>query len=79
MVDESALIKALKQGIIAGVAIDVFTNEPYNGPLCQCENVVLTCHMGASTKESRCRMELEATQELIRFHSGEKLINEVLF
>ena len=69
----------VKQGIIAGVAIDVFTNEPYNGPLCQCENVVLTCHMGASTKESRCRMELEATQELIRFHSGEKLINEVLF
>jgi len=79
VVDETALIKALKQGIIAGSAIDVFENEPYNGPLCECDNVVLTCHMGASTKKSRCMMEMEATQEIIRFHNGNKMVNEVLF
>lgn len=79
VVDETALIKALKQGIIAGAAIDVFENEPYNGPLCDCENVVLTCHMGASTQKSRYMMEMEATQEVIRFHKGNKMANEVLF
>jgi len=79
VVDETALVKALEQGTIAGAAIDVFENEPYSGPLCDCENVVLTCHMGASTKQSRYMMEMEATQEVIRFHKGNKMENEVLF
>jgi D-3-phosphoglycerate dehydrogenase len=79
VVDESALLAALEQGIIAGAAIDVFENEPYTGPLSQCESALLTCHMGASTIESRQKMELEATEELIRYNHGEKLKNEVIF
>lgn len=79
VVDESALVAALQQGMIAGAAVDVFENEPYDGPLNQCETAVLTCHMGASTKESRQRMELEATDEIIRYNRNEKLINEVFF
>ncbi|UGV40298.1 phosphoglycerate dehydrogenase [Methanococcoides orientis] len=79
VVDELALLSALEEGMIAGAAIDVFENEPYDGPLSQCESVVLTCHMGASTRESRQRMELEATEEIIRYNCNEKLKNEVLF
>jgi D-3-phosphoglycerate dehydrogenase len=79
VVDEQALVNALQQEIISGAAIDVFEDEPYDGPLCQCDKAVLTCHMGASTKESRKRMELEATEEVIRYNRGDTLQNEVLF
>ncbi len=79
IVDESALINALDEKIISGAAIDVYENEPYEGPLCECETAVLTCHMGASTKESRQMMELEATEEIIRYNRNENLKNEVFF
>ena len=79
VIDKLALIQALQQKTIAGAAIDVFENEPYDGRLCQYENTVLTCHMGASTKESRYQMELEAVQEIIRFNCVEELLNEIVF
>lgn len=79
IVDESALINALNKKMIAGAAIDVYETEPYEGPLSKCETAVLTCHMGASTKESRQMMELEATEEIVRYNRNEILKNEVLF
>jgi len=71
IVDESALYKALIKGTIAGAAIDVFQTEPYSGPLCELENVVLTAHSGSCSTEARYLMEFGAAQEVIRFLNGE--------
>ena len=77
IVDEAALADALNGGRLAGAAIDVFENEPYQGPLTQCENAVLTCHMGAMTRDCRLRMELLAAQEAIRFAAGQGFLSPV--
>jgi D-3-phosphoglycerate dehydrogenase len=71
IVDEDALGRALQRGTIRAAALDVFADEPYAGPLSQLPNVLLTCHMGSMTADCRARMEIEATQEAIRFLSGQ--------
>ncbi|MCP4652312.1 MAG: phosphoglycerate dehydrogenase [Candidatus Omnitrophica bacterium] len=71
-VDENALYDALKDGHLAGAGLDVFGQEPYKGKLCDIENIVLTPHVATLTKESRIQMELEATQNLIRFFETNK-------
>ena len=48
------------------VPVDVFEEEPYHGALLNCENMVLTSHIGSLAKESRQRMELEAAENLLR-------------
>lgn len=77
LVDESALIEALKRGKIAGAALDVFELEPYTGPLLQFDNVVLTCHMGSYAQEARIRMELEAVSNLIKGLREHRLVGGV--
>lgn len=73
MIDESDLAAALRDGRIAGAALDVFEREPYAGELTGLENCVLTCHMGSMSRDCRRRMEIEATMEVVRFFSGESL------
>lgn len=68
---------ALKEKIIAGAAVDVFEEEPYSGKLIELENCLLTCHMGASTIDSRTDMEVQAVEEAIRFKNKKALKNEV--
>lgn len=65
VVDEEALYDALKKGKLAGAAIDVYSQEPYNGPLCDLENIVLTPHLGSYAKEGKLKMEIDACQNLI--------------
>ncbi|HMB44555.1 MAG TPA: phosphoglycerate dehydrogenase [Candidatus Methanoperedens sp.] len=65
LIDEPALVEALKGGIIGGAGIDTFEDEPYKGNLIEFENVILTCHMGSSTIETRKQMELETVNNLI--------------
>ena len=77
IVNELDLYEALKEGVIAGAAVDVFEVEPYTGNLRELDNCVLTCHMGASTVDSRTDMEVQAVEEAIRFKSGQPLKNEV--
>jgi D-3-phosphoglycerate dehydrogenase len=77
IVNEHALYMALKEGVIAGAAVDVFENEPYAGELTQLDNCLLTCHMGASTIDSRSDMEIQAAEEAVRFSRGESMKNEV--
>ena len=63
--DEKALARSLKDGRLAGAALDVFKEEPYHGKLRELQNVVLTCHVGSYAKETRVEMELEAAKNLL--------------
>lgn len=65
VVDEKPLIKLLDSGHLAGAAIDVFSQEPYVGPLCQLDNVVLTPHIGSYAAEGKLQMEIDAVNNLI--------------
>lgn len=64
-VDEQALVAALKQKKLGGVWLDVFSQEPYAGPLSEFPEVLLTPHIGSYTKECRKQMEIEAVENLI--------------
>ena len=55
LVDEDALLDALRSGKVAGAALDVFSAEPYSGPLLELDNVVVTPHLAASTDEAQDR------------------------
>ncbi len=70
-VDEAALYQALKEGRIAGAALDVFEQEPYAGPLIECDNVILTSHIGSYATEARVEMETEAARNLIAGLKGQ--------
>lgn len=65
VVDEAALAEALSSGIVAGAALDVFSKEPYRGPLLKLENVILSPHVGSYAREARLRMEVDAVKNLI--------------
>lgn len=65
-VDEEALYDALQSKKIAGAALDVFSEEPYQGKLCGLENVILTPHIASSAKEGRAVMEMEAAKNLLK-------------
>lgn len=66
LIDEAALAEALNSGQLSAAALDVFEQEPYQGPLVKCENAILTSHIGSLAKESRLRMEIEAAENLLR-------------
>jgi D-3-phosphoglycerate dehydrogenase len=73
MINERDLAIALRSGRLGGAAIDVFEREPYSGELSTVERCLLTSHMGSMSQDCRFRMELEATEEAIRFLSGQSL------
>ncbi|HAT51101.1 MAG: hydroxyacid dehydrogenase [Nitrospirae bacterium] len=65
-VNEGALIAALDCGTVAGAWLDTFVTEPYSGPLCGYEQVLLTPHVASYTHEGRVRMECETVANLLR-------------
>lgn len=69
VLDEYALAEALKEGKIAGAAIDVYETEPpqKDHPLFGLENVVLTPHLGASTEEAQTAVSVEACKALVAY------------
>ena len=71
IVDEAALVDALKRRLIAGAALDVFEREPQVSPdLLTMENVVLLPHLGSATQETRVAMGLRALENLKAFFAG---------
>jgi D-3-phosphoglycerate dehydrogenase len=71
LVDEDALAEGLQEGRPGAAFIDTFEREPYDGPLKDLENVVLSPHIGSYAVECRTRMELESVRNLIHgFEDG---------
>ena len=72
-VDEAALVEALKSGIIAGAAMDVYEHEPQITPeLLSLPNVVLSPHTGTGTWEGRIAMCENVTDNIIAFVEGDE-------
>jgi D-3-phosphoglycerate dehydrogenase len=74
VIDHIALVKALKEGKIAGAALDVFHEEPLptDDPILELDNVILTPHIAAFTEEAREKLSITAAEEVIRVLKGEK-------
>ncbi|SHM26613.1 Phosphoglycerate dehydrogenase [Caldanaerovirga acetigignens] len=79
VVDEEALIKALKEGWIAGAALDVFEKEPLppESPLWEMPNVIITPHIAGSSDRYMERAMKVVNENLRRYLQGEPLINIV--
>jgi D-3-phosphoglycerate dehydrogenase len=72
IVDEQALYSALKEGRIAGAAVDVFASEPCtDSPLFELDNVVATPHLGASTDEAQEKAGISVARSVRLALSGE--------
>lgn len=66
LIDECALVEALSSGRVSAAALDTFEQEPYQGELSACSNIILTSHVGSLARESRQRMEIEAAENLLQ-------------
>jgi D-3-phosphoglycerate dehydrogenase / 2-oxoglutarate reductase len=73
VINESDLYDVLRSGHLSAAAIDVFDFEPYDGPLREISRCLLTAHMGSMSVDCRARMEIEATEEAVRFLTGKPL------
>ena len=79
VVDETALVQALKDERIGGAMLDVYEHyrlEPGHA-LFQFSNVILTPHLAAVTRESRARASIAAAEEMLRMLAGERPLNLV--
>lgn len=78
IVDEAALVEALKNNMIKGAALDVFENEPALAPgLADLENVILTPHIASATEETRQAMSALAAENIIAALEGKEPPNRV--
>jgi D-3-phosphoglycerate dehydrogenase len=76
IVDED-LIAALESGKVAGAALDVYSEEPYTGPLTQFDNVVVTPHLAASTDEAQDRAGVIVAEQVAAALEGGLVTNAV--
>ncbi len=76
LVDEQALYEALKEGKIAGAALDVYEQEPpQNSPLLELDNIVFTPHLGASTKEAQVAVSVEIARQAVKYLKTGEAVN----
>ncbi len=66
LIDETSLYKCLLENTIGGAALDVFSEEPYTGPLTKLDNCLLTPHIAPMTNNARARMEVSSVRNLIQ-------------
>lgn len=69
IVDEEALAAAIREGMVAGAALDVFAQEPPppDHPLLQLEQVICTPHLGAATDEAQVNVAIAIAQQVVNF------------
>jgi len=85
VVDIPALASALKDGQLAGAAVDVFPKEPaaleemFESPLRGLRNVILTPHIGGSTEEAQANIGNEVAEKLIRYSDNGSTLGAVNF
>jgi D-3-phosphoglycerate dehydrogenase / 2-oxoglutarate reductase len=77
LVDEEALIDALRSGKLAAAAVDVYAQEPYSGPLLELDNVVATPHLAASTEEAQDRAGMIVAEQVAAALEGALVTNAV--
>lgn len=78
VVDEEALVRAVRNGWIAGAALDVYEDEPELAPgLAQLDGVVLTPHIGSASRDTRGRMARIAASNALHHLRGERAPNVV--
>jgi D-3-phosphoglycerate dehydrogenase / 2-oxoglutarate reductase len=77
LVDEAALGDALRTGRVAGAALDVFPQEPYDGPLLGAPNIVVTPHLAASTDEAQDRAGIIVAEQVAAALDGGVVTNAV--
>jgi glyoxylate reductase len=78
VVDEEALAWALRQGLIAGAALDVYEREPeVHAQLMDLDNVVLAPHLGSATTETRTAMAMLAVDNVVAVLSGRAPLTRV--
>jgi D-3-phosphoglycerate dehydrogenase len=77
LVDEDALLDALRSGKVAGAALDVFSSEPYSGPLLELDSVVVTPHLAASTDEAQDRAGVIVAEQVAAALEGGLVTNAV--
>lgn len=78
VIDEVALVEALRGKKIKGAALDVFEEEPVLSPgLADLENAILTPHIASATEETRTKMSEIATQNIIAVLEGEEAPNKI--
>jgi D-3-phosphoglycerate dehydrogenase / 2-oxoglutarate reductase len=77
LVDEADLLDALKSGKVGGAALDVFSTEPYSGPLLELDNVVVTPHLAASTEEAQDRAGVIIAEQVAAALQGGLVSNAV--
>jgi D-3-phosphoglycerate dehydrogenase / 2-oxoglutarate reductase len=79
LIDEKALAKAIKEGKIAGAALDVFESEPPkdSAELVGLPQVVATPHLGASTEEAQVAVAVDVVQSILDYFNGKGFRNAV--
>jgi len=71
LIDEEALAKAVKEGRVAGAAIDVFSTEPATESLLfDSDNIIVTPHLGASTTEAQAMAARDVAEQIIDVFNG---------
>ncbi len=72
VIDEAALVEALKNKVIRGAALDVFENEPNLAPgLADLDNIVITPHIASATVDTRAAMSEVAAKNIIAALEGQ--------
>ncbi|MBQ1510868.1 MAG: phosphoglycerate dehydrogenase, partial [Selenomonadaceae bacterium] len=79
IIDEADLAQAVKDGIVAGAAIDVFTSEPIpaDHPLLGVPGIILTPHLGASTVEAQIGVSVDVSEGILAALKGEPVSTAV--
>jgi D-3-phosphoglycerate dehydrogenase / 2-oxoglutarate reductase len=78
IVNEEDLARALKEGLIAGAALDVYTSEPFeNNPFMGLDNIIMTPHLAASTDEAQLIVAVDVAKQMVEYLNTGTIVNAV--